>query len=70
MFKIIALIGAIAGGATYGLYAHTDLFGSKCNGNCPLTGKKLCCSEEPKATPSCCATPCRLREGRRRLPHL
>ena len=63
MFKIIALIGAIAGGATYGLYAHTDLFGGKCNGNCPLMGKKPCCSEEPKATSACCGR--RARSARR-----
>lgn len=57
MFKIIALIGAIAGGTTYGLYAHTDLFGDKCHGNCPLAAKS-CCNGNVNATPSCCVTPC------------
>ena len=38
MFKILALVAAIAGGTTYGLYAHTDLFGGKCEGSgCPLS---------------------------------
>ena len=68
MFKILALVGAIAGGTTYGLYAHTDLFDKKCGGpGCPLTtsagvqpdAKPLCC--EPTAPcceehPPCCST--------------
>src|SRR5262245_43440055 len=55
MFKILALVGAIAGGATYGLYAHTDLF--KCTGNgCQLSASaepKPCCQTYPEASPSC-----------------
>jgi hypothetical protein len=58
MFKIIALCGAIAGGATYGLYTQTDVFGSKCGGDgCPLAALKSCCeSNEPSAEPKspCC----------------
>jgi hypothetical protein len=56
MFKILALVGAIAGGATYGLYAHTDLF--KCGGgDCPLSVSaetKPCCQTSNEAAPSCC----------------
>jgi hypothetical protein len=56
MFKVIAILGAVAGGAGYGLYAHTDLFN---NETAPLT-KKSCCQgkDATTATPSCCATPC------------
>jgi hypothetical protein len=58
MFKIIALIGAIAGGATYGLYAHTDLFNKHCDGGCPLSAQadpSPCCQNaQPK--PDCCQT--------------
>lgn len=53
MFKIIALVGAIAGGTSYGLYAHTDLFGSHC-GNCSLSAKKSCCNADSPALPPCC----------------
>lgn len=59
MFKVIALVGAIAGGATYGLYSQTDIFGGKCNGGaCSLEAKKSCCEGKEATTPSCCATPC------------
>ena len=63
MFKILALVGAIAGGATYGLYAHTDLF-KQCDGSgCPLTASaqpQPCCQESSVAKPSCCeeTSPC------------
>lgn len=50
MFKILALCGAIAGGATYGLYTHTDLF--KCHGGCPLAGTKV--SSDSAVVPPCC----------------
>jgi hypothetical protein len=59
MFKMIAILGLVAGGAGYGLYAHTDLF--DCNGGSCSVAKKQCCSQgvSPTAvTPSCCATPC------------
>lgn len=57
MFKMIALVGAIAGGATYGLYAHTGVF-SKCSeGGCPLAAMKSCCEESKpcceKSEPCC-----------------
>lgn len=52
MFKILALCGAIAGGATYGLYAHTDLF--KCDGGCPLAGKKVSSDSSSAVLPPCC----------------
>ena len=54
MFKIIAFVGAIAGGTTSGIYSHTDFFGD----NCPFGGKKCCQTSTASATPSCCATPC------------
>jgi hypothetical protein len=63
MFKILALVGAIAGGATYGLYAHTDLF-KQCDGSgCPLSASSQpqpCCQESSVAKPSCCeeTSPC------------
>lgn len=58
MFKIIALCGALVGGAAYGLYTQTDLLGGKCGGNgCPLASLK-CCEGKDTATPSCCANPC------------
>ena len=72
MFKIIALVAAIAGGATYGLYAHTNLLGKKCDGSCPLANRSCCdgastespSTESPNtgsasaASPSCCVIPC------------
>lgn len=61
MFKIIALVGAIAGGATYGLYAHTDLFGYKCDGSrCALVAKLPCCEGDGPTvySPPCCDKPC------------
>src|SRR5262245_49167919 len=61
MFKVIALVGAIAGGTTYGLYAHTDLFDKKCNkcdGSCPLAVQKPCCGGDAVKSPPCCANPC------------
>jgi hypothetical protein len=55
MFKVIALVGALAGGAAYGVYSHTDYFGD----NCPFGGKKCCQTGATEAaSPSCCATPC------------
>jgi hypothetical protein len=64
MFKILALVGAIAGGATYGLYSHTDLFNNQCGGKgCPLTAAaetKPCCQDSTDLKPSCCepSAPC------------
>ena len=64
MFKILALVAAIAGGTTYGLYAHTDLFNGKCGGaGCPLS---ISADTQPaqvstgEAKPSCCeqSAPC------------
>ena len=57
MFKILAIVGAIAGGTTYGLYAHTDLF-KQCSGtNCPLSTAaeiKPCCQESAAPKTECC----------------
>jgi hypothetical protein len=57
MFKILAIVGAIAGGTTYGLYAHTDLF-KDCGGtNCPVSvaaEAKPCCQESSAPKPECC----------------
>ena len=50
MFKIVAVLGLVAGGAGYALYEHTDLFGCK-GGSCPLS-KNSCCSQ-PAVTPAC-----------------
>ena len=45
MFKLAALLGLVAGGAGYGLYTHTDLFGCKSgDGECCLLAKKSCCN--------------------------
>jgi hypothetical protein len=54
MFKILALIGAIAGGTTYGLYAHTNLL----DHNCPFSAGNSCCQGNGDVTPSCCPAPC------------
>ena len=54
MFKIIALVGAIAGGATYALYTHTDLFGDSCIITCPLAAEKSCCEGKAATAPPCC----------------
>lgn len=57
MFKVIALIGAVAGGATYGIYHYGP---NSCDGTCPLS-RKSCCSDAPKPDPAdCCAShePC------------
>jgi hypothetical protein len=49
MFKIIALVGMLAGGAGYAAYEYTDLFGCK-GKTCPLSN-----TQQPvAATPSCC----------------
>jgi hypothetical protein len=61
MFKMVAILGLVAGGAGYALYEHTDLFGSKgvCgSGECQVAVKKLCCESDASAVPACCATPC------------
>jgi hypothetical protein len=57
MFKLIALLGVVAGGAAYGLYSQTDLFGSKC-GTCSQAKKSCCEKETLTALPPCCAVPC------------
>ena len=49
MFKILAVVGALAGGTTYGLYAHTDLFQGMRRSECPLEPSaeiKPCCQDE------------------------
>src|SRR5262245_13835811 len=55
MFKMVAILAVVAGGAGYGLYAHTDLFGSKSE---PTPVAKMpCCTEGNGSTaikPSCC----------------
>ena len=57
MFKILAIVGAIAGGTTYGLYAHTDLFKECAGTNCPLSTAaeiKPCCQESAAPKTECC----------------
>lgn len=56
MFKILAIVGALAGGTTYGLYAHTDMFKKEC-GKCPLSAAaeiKPCCQETATPKADCC----------------
>jgi hypothetical protein len=46
MFKIIAVVGVLAGAGGYAAYEY-NLFGCKDEGGCPLS-KKPCCSPEPE----------------------
>jgi hypothetical protein len=56
MLKVLALAGAIAGGAVYGLYEYTDVFCTHCDSNktCSLVAKTSCCDLKG-ALPSCCS---------------
>jgi hypothetical protein len=47
MFKIVALVGLLAGGAGYAAYEYTDLFGCK-GQTCSLS------NNQQAAKPSCC----------------
>ena len=51
MFKIVAVLGLIAGGAGYATYEYTDLFGCDNSATCPLAKKA---AGETAAQPSCC----------------
>src|SRR5581483_5666746 len=44
----------VAGGAGYGLYTHTDLFGCKGSHECCLLAKKSCCEEAATPKLTCC----------------
>src|SRR5262249_54891770 len=54
MFKMVALLGLVAGGAGYGLYTHTDLFCCKGGHGCCLLPNKPCCDDAATPSPSCC----------------
>ncbi len=56
MFKLIAILGVVAGGAGYGLYATTDLFGNR--GPSYPEPIRAGCPNTAKAAAPCCATPC------------
>jgi len=56
MFKLIAILGVVAGGAGYGLYAGTGLFGTQGPSNPGPT--RAGCPNTAKVTAPCCATPC------------
>lgn len=53
MFKVIALIGAVAGGATYGYYQYG--YEGCDGGTCPLS-RKSCCADAPQPAGDCCAS--------------
>jgi hypothetical protein len=52
MFKIVAVLGLVAGGAGYAVYEYTDLFGCNGSATCPQA-KQPCCTQQP-VTPECC----------------
>ncbi|MBA4062325.1 MAG: hypothetical protein C0501_01200 [Isosphaera sp.] len=53
MFKIIAALAVATGGAGYGLYTYTDLFGG--SHDCPLSGKTCGLKPAPaSAGADCC----------------
>lgn len=65
MFKLIALIGAVAGGATYGIYESGYLDRDCDGGGCSISKPLPCCAEKPNPegsaescegeTSSCCS---------------
>ena len=61
MFKAVAILGLVAGGAGYGLYAYTDLFGERTETLPVLTPSPTdeapggSCCRKAKPALSCCA---------------